>query len=302
MDVKPHSPLPVSNHAARQATPHAERSPPPAAPVSAPAAGPDEEPRESLRDFGWFLTKLIVVVLAIRVLLVSPFSIPSESMAPQLWNGDTLLAVKWPYGYSRNSLPFDWPLAQGRVFSKEPRRGDVVIFKHPIDNTDYVKRVVGLPGDTIALTQGRVVLNGEMLPRERLSDFAVPLSANTVCAWGGREARRDDGTAICRYTRYRETLPSERDYDVLDFGPTPGDVLAPVRVPAGHMFVLGDSRDNSRDSRFAARSGDAVGIVHQDSLVGRAAIIMWSSDGSADWARPWTWFTAARFDRIGTRL
>ena len=277
---------------------------PPAAAHPAPSSRMDSgrTGRNEALDFAAFMLKLLLAVLIVRSFVFAPFAIPSESMLPRLWNGDVLLAAKWPYGFSRNSLPFDAPLIDGRLFAREPKRGDVVIFKHPIDHTDYVKRVIALPGDTIALTQGRVVLNGAFVPRARLTDFAIPRSPNTACAWGAIEARGPDGAPVCRYTRYRETLPGGRSYDVLDFGPTPGDVLAPVTIPAGHMFVLGDNRDNSRDSRFEARTGDAVGIVPQDNLVGRANVIMWSSDGSARWTQPWTWFTATRSQRIGAAL
>lgn len=257
---------------------------------------------DSWGGFVWFIIKLLLVVLAFRVFVFSPFSIPSESMLPRLMNGDYLLAAKWPYGISRHSLPFELPLPEGRLFARTPERGDIVIFKHPVDGRDYIKRVIGLPGDTVAVIGGEVVLNGERIGREMLGDAAIPLSTNTTCAWGGRESATADGSPVCRYTRMRETLPGGRRYQVLDFGPTPYDSMAPVLVPPGTMFVMGDNRDSSRDSRFAAAAGDGVGLVPQDLLVGRASVIVWSTDGSADWGLPWTWFTAARWDRIGDTL
>ncbi|WP_108791160.1 signal peptidase I [Erythrobacter sp. Alg231-14] len=286
-------------------------SPSPASPDNAPntGAGPDEsgEQKESFASFLWFLFKLLLAVLIFRSFIFSPFSIPSESMLPRLWNGDYLLAAKWPYGFSSYSLPYSAPLIPGRVLATQPDRGDVVIFKHPIDKTDYVKRVIGLPGDSIAMVEGRILLNGEMIEREAIDDFEIPLSINTSCAWGGQEATNDAGEQVCRYTQFRETIPVDgssngRQYTVLDFGNTPADSFAPTVIPEGHMFVLGDNRDNSRDSRFEARSGDAVGIVPQANLVGEATIIMWSTDGSAEWIKPWTWFTAARWSRIGNGL
>ncbi|BDI60891.1 signal peptidase I [Qipengyuania nanhaisediminis] len=261
-----------------------------------------EQSSETLAGFLWFLAKLLIAVLLFRSFVFSPFSIPSESMLPRLWNGDYLLAAKWPYGYSRNSLPYGAPLIPGRVLASQPERGDVVIFKHPIDRTDYIKRVIALPGDSVAMVDGQVLLNGELIEREKLPDFEIPISPNTPCAWGGEEATNRAGEAVCRYSRFRETLPGGRSYAVLDFGNTPSDSFAPTIVPEGAMFVLGDNRDNSRDSRFAARSGDAVGIVPQANLVGRASVIMWSTDGSAQWVKPWTWFTAARWGRIGSAL
>lgn len=263
------------------------------------SANPRE--REGLGAFVWFLIKLLVVVLAFRTLAFSPFSIPSESMLPRLMNGDYLLAAKWPYGYSHHSLPFDLPLFEGRIMPASPQRGDVVIFKHPIDGRDYIKRVIGLPGDSVGVVGGQVLLNGKLVPRVAQADFIIPLSANTGCAWGGDIIRASDGTDACRYTRFRETLGG-KSYDVLDFGRTQGDSFAPITVPAGTMFVMGDNRDNSRDSRFEAVAGDAVGLVPQDRLVGRASIIVWSTDGNADWLKPWTWFSAARWDRIGDTL
>ncbi len=265
--------------------------------------GEEGEKQESFLSFLWFLTKLLLAVLLFRSFVFSPFSIPSESMLPRLWNGDYLLAAKWPYGFSDYSLPFSAPLIPGRLLSGEPERGDVVIFKHPVDKTDYIKRVIGLPGDSVALVDGQIMLNGELVTREVRSDFEIPMSINTSCAWGGEEviaeAGANAGSSVCRYSRFRETLPSGRSYDVLDFGNVPADSYPPKIIPEGHMFVLGDNRDNSRDSRFEARSGDAVGIVSQDNLVGQASIIIWSTDGSAEWIKPWTWFTAARWGRIG---
>ncbi len=296
MDVKRQS-SPAAAATARPAAPRA-----PTAPEESGDGDTGTAKGEGLLGFAWFLLKLLLAVLIFRTLVFSPFSIPSESMLPRLWNGDYLLAAKWPYGISRHSLPFDAPLFEGRILAREPERGDIVLFKHPIDKTDYIKRVIALPGDTIALTGGRVVLNGTLLPREQMPDFEISLSPNTSCAWGGEEVSSADGQAVCRYQRFRETLPGGRNYEVLDFGPTRGDVLTPTIIPEDHMFVMGDNRDNSRDSRFEAQRGDAVGIVPQDNLVGRASIIIWSSDGTAELAKPWTWFAGLRSDRIGTGL
>lgn len=266
------------------------------------SAGQSRGRDESWLGFARFLLLVLLGVLAFRTLVFSPFSIPSESMLPRLVNGDYLLAAKWPYGYSRHSLPFDAPLVDGRVLAHMPERGDIVIFKHPLDSSDYIKRVIGLPGDTVGVVGGQVVLNGELVPREALARFAIPVSPNTSCAWGGERVIGEDGSAACAYTRFRETLPGGRRYEVLDFGLTAADSMLPVTVPEGHMFVMGDNRDNSRDSRFPAKVGDAVGIVPLENLVGKASVIMWSTDGSAEWVKPWTWVTAARWDRIGTGL
>lgn len=268
-----------------------------------PPAATGTRPDAGSGGFVWFIIKLLLAVLAFRVFVFSPFSIPSESMLPRLMNGDYLLAAKWPYGYSRHSLPFDLALPGGRLLARTPERGDIVIFKHPVDGRDYIKRVIGLPGDRVAVIGGAVVLNGAMAARARSGDVRLPLSPNTGCAWGGRAETAADGTGeTCRYAAYRETLPGGRAHTVLDFGTTPADSFAEIVVPPGRLFVMGDNRDNSLDSRFPASAGEGVGLIAQDRLVGRAAVIVWSTDGSADWLAPWTWFSAARWDRIGALL
>jgi len=268
----------------------------------APPAAADARTGEGWGGFAWFLIKLLLAVLAFRIFVFSPFSIPSESMLPRLMNGDYLLAAKWPYGISRQSLPVDLALPRGRLFPGTPTRGDVVIFKHPVDGRDYIKRVIGLPGDRVAVVGGEVVLNGVLVPRRRIADALVPLSANTGCAWGGDAERTAEGDEVCRYRAFRETLPGGKYYDVLDFGLTPADGFAERTVPEGTLFVMGDNRDSSLDSRFPASAGEGVGFISQDLLVGRATVIVWSTDGSADWVKPWTWFSAARWERIGEAL
>lgn len=244
----------------------------------------------------------VVCVLILRTFIVAPFSIPSESMLPRLWNGDYLIAAKWPYGYSGNSLPIAAPGLFPRILASPPERGDIVIFKHPVDNSDYIKRVIGLPGDSIAVRGGRVILNSSALRRERIEDFVIPISLNTGCNSGGRERFGRDIQSTCAYTQFRETLPSGKAYNVLEFGPSDGDEFGPIIVPEGQMFVMGDNRDNSRDSRFPAMPGLGVGLVSQDLLVARSEVIVWSTDGSASWLKPWTWFSATRWDRIGDSL
>jgi len=257
---------------------------------------------ESWGSFALFVLKLALIVLLFRSFVFAPFSIPSESMLPRLLNGDYLLAAKWPYGFTRNSLPFSLPLIPGRILASQPERGDVVIFKHPLDRSDYIKRVIGLPGDTVAVQDGQVILNGEAIPKVRIADFLLPISPNTGCAWGGVQEKTGDGGEVCRYTRFRETLPSGKSYEVLDFGPTPKDDFGPLIVPQDRLFVMGDNRDNSQDSRYPAQVGGGVGLVPQDNLVGKASVMMWSTDGSAEWIKPWSWFTATRWNRMGSGI
>lgn len=272
-----------------------------AAPENAAKPAVDAAPAKKEDSFLVFLLKLALIVVVFRSFLFAPFSIPSESMLPKLQNGDYLLASKWSYGFSYRSLPFSVPLLpSARVFASQPERGDVVIFKSPADpDTDYIKRVIGLPGETIQMLGGVLHIDGKPVKLRRVADFEIPVSPNTECYSVQFEATAADGSRICRYPRFVETLPNGVNHFVLDFGVRPQDDTAPVVVPEGHMFVMGDNRDNSQDSRFPAMIGGGVGLVPQDNLVGKASVMMWSTDGSAEWLKPWTWFTAARLGRIG---
>ncbi|HSG34960.1 MAG TPA: signal peptidase I [Sphingomonadaceae bacterium] len=264
---------------------------------------PEQKP-ESALSFGLFLVKLIAIVLVIRIFIFAPFSIPSESMLPRLINGDHLIASKWNYGYSNNSLPFNLkPFPEGRIFASQPERGDIVIFKHPLDGIDYIKRVIGLPGDQIQMRGGVLFINGEPVKKERIADFVVATSPNTSChRTGAREQTGADGTRLCRYVQFRETLPNGVSYNVVDFGATMEDDTPIFTVPQGELFLMGDNRDNSQDSRRNAVRGGWIGMVPQDNLVGKAQFMMWSTDGGASWLLPWTWFTNTRWSRIGDAI
>ena len=254
---------------------------------------------ESWGDYTKFLLKLVVAVVIFRSFIFSPFTIPSESMLPTLRNGDYLVAAKWPYGFSSLSLPFELPLIPGRIFADLPERGDVVIFKHPVDGTDYVKRAIGLPGDTVELRSGTVILNGQPLAQQRGGYVDIPMSENTTCRPDGGIVVAQD---VCRYRQIIETLPSGKSYPTIDFGYNRNDDFGPIVVPAGKIFFLGDNRDNSLDSRVAAQPGGGVSLVDADLVVGRASMVLFSTDGSAEWLLPWTWFSAARWNRVGSDI
>ncbi|HYI47313.1 MAG TPA: signal peptidase I [Allosphingosinicella sp.] len=291
----------------------APEPPAPAAGAAAPAAQKPAKAKKEKKEETWwgtlrFLLYLFVGAVLIRTFLFAPFSIPSGSMMPNLMIGDYLFVAKWPYGYSRYSFPFAPIGFDGRLLGGVPERGDVIVFRHPgPDNEDYVKRVIGLPGDTIAVRGGVVNLNGQDLPRQAVEPFDMLVSPNSECRRVRGVARQEtltrqqagaDGRQHCIYTRFRETLPGGRSYEVLDqTAESEGDTFGPITVPEGQLFVMGDNRDDSMDSRFPIeRRG--VGLLPIDNVLGRALIGFWSTDGSAQWLLPWTWFTAARWSRI----
>jgi len=276
-----------------------------------PAADPKDRSEDG-KSFGWFLLKLVIVVLIFRTFVFTSFNIPSESMMPRLLVGDYLFAAKWPYGYSRYSLPFAMDLGEGRLLAAAPERGDVVIFKNPADKTDYIKRVIGLPGDKIQVVEGRLHINDLAVSVAKVDDLLLPTTGAQGCG-ADRERfieQQADGSFVCRYPQLRETLPNGVSYNILDFGKArynfklkvDADNTSPVIVPEGKLFMMGDNRDNSMDSRFPAVAGGGVGLVPQENLVGRASFMYFSTDGSAEWIKPWTWFTAARWNRIGSSI
>jgi signal peptidase I len=253
-----------------------------------------------------FVFIVLLLALGLRSFVVMPRSIPSESMMPRLLVGDYLLVAKWPYGWSRFSLPWTASGPHGRLFGRLPERGDVVVFRAPPDDkADYIKRLIGLPGDRIQMRGGVLWLNGRAVPKRRIADFVVPIAANTECStipniqspYG--VSADAEGHPVCRFPRYRETLPNGVRYDVLDQGDTPQDDTPVFTVPAGHVFMMGDNRDMSADSRFDATSGGGVGMVPVENLEGRAIVTIFSTDGSSRWLHPLSWFRAARASRIG---
>jgi signal peptidase I len=247
-----------------------------------------------------FLLKLALVVLILRSFIFAPFSIPSESMLPRLLIGDYLFVSKWNYGYSRWSLPAGIPLIPGRIFGSTPTRGDVVVFRAPeVLDHDVIKRVIGLPGETIQMRKGIVYLNGKAIPKQRIADFTIPLTANfNAEKCGAPFVDVVANVQICRYPRFRETLPNGRSYEVIDQTELPDrDDTGLYTIPAGHIFVMGDNRDDSGDSRFPAPNG--MGYVPLENVEGKAVVNFFSTDGDAEWLKPWTWVSAARWSRIG---
>ena len=249
---------------------------------------------------------LVLAVLGFHSLIAKPFFIPSESMLPGLLVGDRLVVTKYPYGYSWVTPTFHvLPFMHGRILGRLPERGDVVIVTPPGTNTDYIKRVIGLPGDTIAVRGGIVYLNGKAVPRRAMGDRYIPVDPNTRCDddhYHGFLAV-PDGKRYCRLPIYRETLPGGRSYDTVDLGfrPGRGDNYPEIRVPRDKVFLMGDNRDNSADSRFPLDQNGLGGPVPWENIGGRAEFITFSLDGSASW-NPLTWPRSFRPGRAGTSL
>ncbi len=240
--------------------------------------------------FDFMKTVLYALILAglIRTLIFQPFWIPSGSMKPTLLVGDFIFVNKFSYGYSRYSCPFSLCPLNGRIFSRSPERGDVVVFRHPENGKDFVKRLIGLPGDTIALKNGKIILNQQTLNYRPVENFielknrqgplkSIPRCKNSPVPLG----------ADCLKDQFREELMSGLSYSVLDIGLFFGDNTPEFTVPADSYFFLGDNRDNSLDSRFGLSSG-GVGFVKSKYLIGRVDRIIFSSAGRS-MLFFWTW-------------
>jgi signal peptidase I len=229
-------------------------------------------------------------------------------MMPTLIKGDRLVVTKYPYGWSYVSPSFHvLPFIGGRLFGHLPERGDVVILTPPHESSDYIKRVIGLPGDTIEVREGVVWLNGKPIPRVAEKPAMIPVDANVPCDRGLEAQFRitgKDGKLYCALPVFRETLPSGRSYDTIDMGyePGTGDDYGPITVPANQIFVMGDNRDESADSRYAPEEGGLGGPVPWENLGGRAEFITFSYDGTSELWNPISWFTALRSGRAGTNL
>ncbi|MGL6211625.1 MAG: signal peptidase I [Paracoccaceae bacterium] len=237
--------------------------------------------------------KTIVYALLIagvfRTLFFQPFWIPTESMKDTLLIGDFLFVNKMAYGYSRHSCPWSLCPISGRILASEPERGDVVVFRHPVNGSDFIKRLIGLPGDTIQMKEGMLYINGTLAPQtpdgvfEEISEAQGPLGGFPRCENGPVP----DG-GVCTRTRSRETLPNGVSHAVLNIDNNGGgDNTDVFTVPEGKYFFMGDNRDNSVDSRFS-QTQNGVGFVSAEFLIGRADRIMFSSAGRR-LVYFWTW-------------
>ncbi|WP_066805751.1 signal peptidase I [Sphingomonas asaccharolytica] len=274
------------------------------------------------RRFRWYkeirdLTGLILLIVAFQSLVAKLFYIPSESMMPTLLVGDRLVVSKWPYGWSYTSpILHLLPFMPGRLFGRLPDRGDIVIVTPPDAGRrgeDLIKRVIGLPGDVVRMTGGRLWLNGRPLPVQDGGDRLMPIDGNFHCdahdpdperSFPGFAAARitgADGRAYCRLHIVRETLPNGRSYDTIDFGPSAEDDFPAYKVPAAHVFLMGDNRDMSADSRVPTGLNGLGGAVPIENIGGRAEFVTYSLDGSATW-NPVTWLSMFRGGRSGISL
>ncbi len=225
----------------------------------------------------------VLIAILIRSFLFEPFRIPSGSMYPTLEVGDYLFVSKYTYGYSRHSFPASLIPFKGRIWQSEPQRGDIVVFKLPKDNkTDFIKRIIGLPGDTVQVRRGRLFINDTEVVRQESGKYII------------------DEFVIRpeQYTEYEETLPNGVKHQILevsDFEPQ-SDNTTKVTVPEGHVFVMGDNRDRSDDSRVH------VGFVPYENLIGKARFLFFSHNDKGAWYKPWTWPQAIRWKKIFNTL
>jgi len=278
----------------------------------APAAPPTEK-KEDKGSALWREIKgllwVLLAVLAFHSFIAKPFYIPSESMMPGLLTGDRLVVSKYPYGWSWVSPSFHviGPMP-GRLFGRLPERGDIVIVTPPGTRTDYIKRVIGLPGDSVRMVDGQLFINGQPIKRQVESPDLIPIDINSPCGSPTDPALYDfrvqgaDGKMYCRVPIVRETMPNGRTYETVELGRSSEDNFGPVTVPAGKLWLMGDNRDDSADSRVPEWQGGLGGPVPVENIGGRAEFITFSLDGSTVWWNPVTWIEALRHGRAGRSL
>jgi len=280
------------------------------------AETPAVPPAEKKEDKGSALWReikgllwVLLAVLAFHSFIAKPFYIPSESMMPGLLTGDRLVVSKFPYGWSWVSPSFHvFPPMQGRLLGKMPKRGDIVIVTPPGQRSDYIKRVIGLPGDTLRMVDGQLYINGRPVKRVTEAPDMIPIDVNSPCGSSTDPALYDfrvqgpDGKMYCRVPVVRETLPNGRTYETVELGRSSEDNFGPVTIPAGHVWLMGDNRDDSADSRVPEWQGGLGGPVPWENLGGRAEFITFSLNGDTVWWNPLTWIEALRHGRAGRSL
>jgi len=251
------------------------------------------------------LAAMLLAVLAFHSFLAKPFYIPSISMMPNLLVGDRLVVSKYPYGWNWSSISFHLlPRGNWRLFGATPQYGDIVIVVPRNRKEDLIKRVVGLPGDRIAVVNGQIVLNGRPVPQAVEPDLELPVDPSQPCdanTFPGLKARRPSGKEVCALPVLRETLPNGASYLVIDHLDQTLDHYPEITVPQGHVFLMGDNRDHSADSREPLDLNGLGGPVPLSDIGGRAEFLTFSLDGSQSW-NPMTWLRALRSGRAGTSL
>jgi signal peptidase I len=285
-----------------------ETVPEPAAEQPAPAEKKEDKGSALWREIKGLLWVLLAV-LAFHSFVAKLFYIPSESMMPGLLTGDRLVVTKYPYGWSWVSPSFHiiGPM-KGRLFGRMPKRGDIVIVTPPGTRTDYIKRVIGLPGDVVSMRDGTLTINGQQVKRQPLAPEMVPVDINSPCGSSADPALYDfrvkaaDGKMYCRVPVVRETLVNGRSYETVELGRSPEDNFDPVTIPEGHVWLMGDNRDDSADSRVPEWNGGLGGPVPWENIGGRAEFITFSLDGSSKWWNPISWIEALRSGRAGRSL